>query len=122
MQPKEYKIEPLVEKELEHLITLLTNKEEIITYQQAEQNVEGSQWIQDTIEKIKNKQRDLVNFEYYEKPEAYRKTLLELEELNKKIDENITVQHYRTSLFEANEVVQFVFERLQEQIDAMIID
>ncbi|MGP6140047.1 YlbF family regulator [Jeotgalibaca sp. A127] len=119
MNVNEYHIESDINKELDKLIALLLQKEEIIAFQKAENKVEESKWVQDTIEQIKNKQRDLVNFEYYEKPEAYKKTLDELNALNKAIDENITVQQYRASLVEANEVVQFLFKQIQTEVDSI---
>lgn len=106
-------IEKQVDEELDKLIALLQKKEEIIRYQQMEKEVQENDWLDELVETIKDKQRDLVNFEYYEKPEAYQATLKELDRLNKELDENITVKAYKDSLWEANEVVQLLFSKIE---------
>lgn len=99
------------------LIKLLQEKEEIKQYQKAEAYVERNPWIQEMITLIKAKQQELVNFEYYEKPVAYKKTLEELNELNKEIEENISVINYKDTLYEADQIVQMIFSQLQEAVD-----
>lgn len=111
------KIEESVDRELDKLIELLQDKEEIIRYQEMEKNVTENQWLNQIVEQIKEKQKKLVNFEYYEKPEAYQATLKELEELNRELDENITVNAYQDSLWEANEIVQLLFAQIQESVN-----
>ncbi|AZP05281.1 YlbF family regulator [Jeotgalibaca ciconiae] len=111
------KIEESVDRELDKLIELLQDKEEIIRYQEMEKNVSENQWLNQIVEQIKEKQKNLVNFEYYEKPEAYQATLKELEELNRELDENITVNAYQDSLWEANEIVQLLFAQIQESVN-----
>lgn len=110
-------IEPAIDQALTELITLLVQKEEIKQYQKAEKHVESNRWLQEAIEAIKLKQQELVNFEYYEKPEAYRATLEELAEMNRQLDENITVQYYKDTLVEADEVVQHLFSSIQGAVD-----
>ncbi len=110
---KRPEIEKQVDEELDKLIALLQKKEEIIRYQQMEKEVQENDWLDELVETIKDKQRDLVNFEHYEKPEAYQATLKELDRLNKELDENITVKAYKDSLWEANEVVQLLFSKIE---------
>ena len=110
---KRPEIEKQVDEELDKLIALLQKKEEIIRYQQMEKEVQENDWLDELVETIKDKQRDLVNFEYYEKPEAYQATLKELDRLNKELDENITVKACKDSLWEANEVVQLLFSKIE---------
>lgn len=110
---KRPEIEKQVDEELDKMIALLQKKEEIIRYQQMEKEVQENDWLDELVETIKDKQRDLVNFEYYEKPEAYQATLKELDRLNKELDENITVKAYKDSLWEANEVVQLLFSKIE---------
>lgn len=117
MEPTTDYIEPRIAKELDQLITMLTNKEEIIRYKELEKHVHENEWINNTIEKIKMKQKELVQFEHYDKPQAHEKALDELAALNQQLDENITVKAYRASLEEANEIVQFIFEKIQDGID-----
>jgi cell fate (sporulation/competence/biofilm development) regulator YmcA (YheA/YmcA/DUF963 family) len=117
MENQQHTIEEKIDQELEHLIDLLTQKDEIVAFKTAEENISDNKWIQEKIELIKEKQKNLVNFEYYEKPQAYKKTLNEVEVLNNEINMNISVQKYRTSLAEANEIVQHLFKRIQNEID-----
>ncbi|UJF14867.1 hypothetical protein LZ578_07540 [Jeotgalibaca sp. MA1X17-3] len=72
--------------------------------------------IHNVIEQIKEKQKELVHFEYFEKPMAYQKTLKQLTTLNELLDENISVQAYKESLWEANELVQMLFEQIQDAV------
>lgn len=113
---KDYKIERAIEESVDDLIDSLLKKEEIIRYQKVEKQVEKNEWLKELIESIKQKQRDLVNLEYYEKPLAYQKTLKELEELNRQLAGNITVQLYKETLWEANEIVQLLFSRIQDAV------
>ncbi len=110
-------IEESIVGSVDDLIELLQAKEEIKRYQAAETYVENNTWIQDMIEKIKAKQQELVNFEYYEKPAAYQKTLEELDVLNKEIEANISVINYKDTLYEADQIVQMIFSQLQEAVD-----
>ena len=80
---KRPEIEKQVDEELDKLIALLQKKEEIIRYQQMEKEVQENDWLDELVETIKDKQRDLVNFEYYEKPEAYQATLKELDQIGR---------------------------------------
>ncbi len=117
LEPTIDQIEPRIAKELDQLITMLANKEEIVRYKELEKYVHENKWINHTIEQIKKKQKELVQFEHYDKPEAHKKALEELAELNRLLDENITVKAYRASLEEANDIVQFIFKKMQDEID-----
>lgn len=110
-------LEHEINQEVERLAKLLSEKEEILSFQKAEKSIEANTWIQETIGKIKQKQKEIVNFEYYEKPQAYKQSLDELNRLNNAIDDNISVQKYRTALAEANEIVQLVFRQIQDGVD-----
>lgn len=117
MEPTIDQIEPRIAKELDQLITMLANKEEIVRYKELEKYVHENEWINHTIEQIKMKKKELVQFEHYDKPEAHKKALEELAALNQLLDENITVKAYRASLEEANDIVQFIFKKMQDEID-----
>lgn len=119
MVVQKHTIETEVDNEVDTLIHLLIHKNEIVAFKSAEENIAHNKWVQEQIELIKEKQKDLVNFEYYEKPQAYKKTLKDIEALNQAIDTNISVQKYRTSLAEANEIVQFLFKKIQNEIDSI---
>lgn len=110
-------IEAAVQEELATLITLLKAKEEIVCYQKAERSVEENVWIQEMVDKIKQKQKELVNFEYYEKPQAYQKVKQELDHLNNELENSLSVHAYRDALWEANEIVQLLFQRLQAAVE-----
>lgn len=112
----EIKIEEEIDLELDTLIILLQKREEIARYREIEEKIEKNQMINKMIEQIKEKQKELVNFEYYEKPIAYQKSLKDLNELNQLLDENISVQAYKESLWEANEIVQMLFMQIQDAV------
>lgn len=117
MEEQKPVIEPEIDIVVEELVESLKKKEEIIRYQAAAKRVESNLWLTEMVEKIKAKQQELVNFEYYEKPEAYKVTLQELNELNNELEENITVKQYRDALYEANEIVQRLFSQLQAAVE-----
>lgn len=117
MEWNNLEIEDAVQEELGALLGLLQFKEEIIRYQAAEQAIEKNEWVQAMIEKIKQRQKELVNFEYYEKPQAHQLVKAELEQLNAELESSLSVQTYRDTLWEANEIVQLLFQRLQTAVD-----
>lgn len=112
----EIKIEETIDYELEVLIDLLQKKEEIARYRKIEEQIEKNETLHILISQIKEKQKELVHFEYYEKPNAYQNTLKELNKFNQLLDENISIQAYKDSLWQANEIVQMLFEQIQDAV------
>lgn len=117
MEWEQEDMEDKVREELNVLVQQLKTKEEILRYKVAERAVEENDWIQETVEKIKHKQKELVNFQYYDKPQAFQEVKRELDQLNAELEGNISVEAYRNALWEANEIVQLLFQRLQTAVD-----
>lgn len=124
MNPKEnhIRIEKSVDQEVEKLIAILHQREEIVGYREVEKQLEKNEEIHAYIELIKEKQKEIVNLQYYEKPRAYQKALKELNGLRKQLDENISVQAYKESLWEANEIVQILFKKMQDAVGEISIE
>ena len=112
----EIKIDKQVNEELDSLIALLQKREEITHYQEVETQIESNDSVNDLVSQIKEKQKELVHLQHYEKPVAYQKSLKELEKLYILLNENISVQAYQEALFEANETIQMIFMNIREEI------
>ncbi|CZQ83902.1 YlbF family regulator [Trichococcus collinsii] len=92
----------------------------IVRYQEAEENTKDNRVLEQLVETIKSKQKEVAAFEHYAKPAAAEKTAAELVELNKQLKDNIAVQQYREALWDANELLENVISIIQRGVDDAI--
>lgn len=112
--------EPQVKAELERLIALLAEHESIQAFKEIETKVKNNQNLQKLEEKIKQAQKDAVNFAHYGKPEAEKQAIAEIEQATAEYDEHPLVIAYREKLLEANDLLHFVTDSIQKQINEAI--
>nr|WP_319218769.1 YlbF family regulator [uncultured Trichococcus sp.] len=117
---QEQPIEGQAEAELRKLTEMLKKNEVIVRYQKAEVNAKENRSLEQLVEAIKSKQKEVAAFEHYAKPAAAEKTAAELADLNKQLQESIAVQQYREALWDANELLENVIGIIQRGIDAAI--
>lgn len=117
---QELPIEGPAEAELNRLIEILKKNEVIVRYQEAEENTKDNRVLEQLVETIKSKQKEVAAFEHYAKPAAAEKTAAELVELNKQLKDNIAVQQYREALWDANELLENVISIIQRGVDDAI--
>ncbi|WP_044640155.1 YlbF family regulator [Risungbinella massiliensis] len=98
----------------------LQNSAEIERFRLAEQQVDQSLSVQNLIQTIKKKQKELVHAKHYQKTE-YRKCIeQELDQLNKKLDNLPIVREYQQSQVEVNEIIQTIQQILADAISEKI--
>lgn len=117
---QELPIEGPAEAELNSLIEILKKNEVIVHYQEAEENTKDNRALEQLVETIKSKQKEVAAFEHYAKPAAAEKTAAELVELNKQLKDSIAVQQYREALWDANELLENVISIIQRGVDDAI--
>lgn len=112
--------EPIINEELDKMIGLLKEHEAIRRFQKMEKVVSQNSTLATLVEDIKAKQKEAAALEYYEKPMAAKKITEELAQLNKQLQENITVQQYRDALWDANEILENIVGIVQNEVDTAI--
>ena len=117
---QELPIEGPAEAELNRLIEILKKNEVIVRYQEAEESTKDNRALEQLVETIKSKQKEVAAFEHYAKPAAAEKTAAELAELNKQLKDSIAVQRYREALWDANELLENVISIIQRGVDDAI--
>lgn len=112
--------EPNINEELDKMIGLLKEHEAIRRFQKMEKVVSQNSTLATLVEDIKAKQKEAAALEYYEKPMAAKQITEELTQLNKQLQENITVQQYRDALWDANEILENIVGIVQNEVDTAI--
>jgi cell fate (sporulation/competence/biofilm development) regulator YmcA (YheA/YmcA/DUF963 family) len=82
--------------------------EEIRRFRQAEEQVKNSRTVQEYIETIKRKQKELVHAKHYQKSEYARLLQEELDRLNDELDHLPIVREYQQSQVEVNDLLQTI--------------
>lgn len=98
----------------------LQNSAEIERFRLAEQQVEQSLSVQNLIQTIKNKQKELVHAKHYQKTEHRKSVERELDQLNKQLDDLPIVREYQQSQVEVNGIVQTIQQILADAISEKI--
>lgn len=107
-------------KALEKLTEMIKEHDVIQEYQLLEENVQQNQRLNGLIEQIKAKQKEAVAFSHYEKPEAEKVVIKELDTLTTQFKEHFLVRTYQDNLVEANALLQSIVERIQETVNEEI--
>lgn len=109
------------EKELrtavDRLLELLADHPVIKAYKEIEARVAENERLTAIEEQIKAAQKDAVNFAHYGKPEAEKAAIAQADELKRSYDQQPLVIAYRERLYEANDLVQYVTEAIQRQVN-----
>lgn len=106
-----------VEKELQALLHQLENHDSIIAYQKIAKKIEAHEGLQELVEEIKQHQKEAVSFAHYDKPEAEKVALRLADEKQQAFDEHPLVIAYRERLVAANELLQYVTQLLERQVN-----
>lgn len=106
-----------VNKELSRLLSLIGEDEVIIRYKELEKKIKENEKLTNLVEEIKAAQKDAVQFAHYGKPEAEKEAISRADELTKQFDNHPLVIAYREQLIEANDLLQFITDRIQYRIN-----
>lgn len=89
----------------------------IQNYQLIEAQAKDHPALQELIERIKAEQKNVVQFEHYDKPVAAQKALKEADRLQAELENHPLVVSYRHRLIEANELVQYITQRIETTVN-----
>jgi cell fate (sporulation/competence/biofilm development) regulator YmcA (YheA/YmcA/DUF963 family) len=102
------------------LAALLTTSEEVMTYQQAEKNIQENERIQMLIAAIKKKQKEIVGFEYFKNEQMVAKIEAEIEALQDELDGIPIVQQFQQTQTDINYLLQLVVDVLKDTLSEKI--
>ncbi|WP_240375387.1 RicAFT regulatory complex protein RicA family protein [Bacillus piscicola] len=101
---------------------LIAETEEVDFFKRAEGQINKNVRVQELIAKIKNKQKEAVNLQHYQKTEALKQVEKEIDELNAEIDEIPLVQEFKQSQTEVNHLLQLVSTTISNTVTDEIIE
>ncbi|MBA4494436.1 RicAFT regulatory complex protein RicA family protein [Paenactinomyces guangxiensis] len=112
----------------EHPILLLAGKlanrlqecEEIRRFRLAEEQVKNSKTVQNYIETIKRKQKELVHAKHFQKTGYIRQLEQELERLNDELEHLPIVREYQQSQVDANDLLQTIQRIVADTVSTKI--
>ncbi|WP_220184938.1 MULTISPECIES: RicAFT regulatory complex protein RicA family protein [Thermoactinomyces] len=99
---------------------LLSRSEEVIRFRLAEEQVEKSESVQNSIAAIKRKQKEWVHAKHYKKMEYAKLLEKELDQLNQYLDEMPIVCEFRQRQVEVNDLLQTIQQVLADTISKKI--
>lgn len=109
--------EQVVKQAVDQLSRLLSDLPQVQEFQQLAAKVADNQKIVQLEEAIKQAQKDAVQYEHYQKPEACAQALAKADELTTQYNELPLVVAYREKMIEVNEIVQYVTNRIQRGVE-----
>lgn len=112
--------EKQLEQEVETLLGLLKTHESVQNFQSVQERAQDHPGLKALEEQIKATQKDAVNFAHYDKPEAERQAIVEIDRLNKAYKSHPLVSSYRQNLMEADELLQYVSTMIQKKVNRII--
>jgi cell fate (sporulation/competence/biofilm development) regulator YmcA (YheA/YmcA/DUF963 family) len=86
----------------------LTETEEVRRFRQAERQIQKSRRVQQLIEEIKRKQKELVHAKHYQKTNYIRQLEGELDRLQQELENLPIVREYQQSQVEMNDLLQMI--------------
>ncbi len=113
---KENGIDSTIEKLVDKLILLLNSSEEIRFYKQAEEKIFNSKSVQDLIEKIKLKQKEIVNAEHYNLVNLQDKLVNEINDIQNNLNNLPIVIQYQQAQVDANKLIQIILAILNDEL------
>lgn len=114
------KMDPKVQLALEKLLGLLEENEVVRAYQAVANQVDHHPELKELEEKIKIAQKEAVNFAHYGKLEAAKQAKLEADRLTEALNQHPLVKEYRRTLYEANDLLQYMTLMIEEKVNAAL--
>ncbi len=102
------------------LAGLISNSEEIIHFQKAEQMIQSHERVQSLISQIKKKQKEVVAFESLRNQKMVAKIEAEMAELQQELDDIPLVGDYQESQVEINDLLQMVVSAIYSTVSEKI--
>ncbi len=112
--------EQQVAREVEQLMALLQESELVQNFKRVERQARKHEGLKVLEEQIKAAQKDAVNFAHYDKPEAEKQAIQEIDRLNQAFKTHPLVQTYRQQLIETDELLQHISSTIQKEVNEAI--
>lgn len=103
------------------LSKMIAATEEVEFFKRAEEQVNENEKIRSLIKMVKDLQKQAVNLEHLEKPEALAKTESMLEKVQRDLDEMPIIQDFKQSQLEVNDLLQMVTTVISNTVTDEII-
>lgn len=103
------------------LAKMISETEEVDFFKRAEAQINESQTVKATIDKIKDLQKQAVNLEHWGKKEALKKVEQEIDELNEQLESIPVVQEFQSSQVEVNDLLQLIAHTISNGVTDEII-
>lgn len=103
------------------LATMMSLTKEVDFYKRAEAQIKLNERVQDLIQELKQKQKQVVMFESMNKKELVQKLEAELDQLHEKLDEIPVVSEFKQSQVDVNDLLQMVTNVITNAVSERII-
>ncbi|WP_458413827.1 RicAFT regulatory complex protein RicA family protein [Schinkia sp. CFF1] len=110
----------VVEKAAE-LAKLIAETEEVEFFKKAEEAINNNQKVRKLMDDIKSYQKQAVNFQHYNKPEALKKVEDKIESLMAELDGIPVVTEFKQSQTVVNDLLQLVSSTISQTVTNEII-
>lgn len=119
-QPNLYTQKEILDKARE-LATMISRTSEVDFYKRAEQQIKHNERVQNLIDALKQKQKQLVMFESINKPELVKKVEEEFNKLQEELDSIPIVTEFKQSQVDVNDLLQMVTHVITNTVSERII-
>lgn len=106
-----------IEKALDVICAQLKENEVVKNYQNAKAEVLAEEEVVELQKEVAHWQKEIVQSDYFAKPEAKKVAHQKADEEMNRLQETIEVQSYQAALQEANDLVQALTKRLEENLE-----
>ncbi len=114
---REFQYEETIEEVLNKLLEKIGDNEVIMSYKEIAVKVDQHEGLKQMVEEIKKLQKDAVQFDHYEKPEAHKEAVRLANAKQQEFDEHPLVIAYREKLIEANDLLQHMTHLLEKSVN-----
>ena len=103
------------------LATMISNTSEVDFYKRAELKIKHHERVQELIDQLKQKQKQMVMFESINKPELVKKVEAEFNQLQDELDSIPIVTEFKQSQVDVNDLLQMVTNVITNTVSERII-
>ncbi|WP_400163444.1 RicAFT regulatory complex protein RicA family protein [Brevibacillus sp. TJ4] len=115
-----YTQKEILEKARE-LAGMISNTNEVDFFKRAEQKIKHHERVQELIDQLKQKQKQMVMFESINKPELVKKVEAEFNQLQEELDAIPIVTEFKQSQVDVNDLLQMVTNVITNTVSERII-
>ncbi|WP_165921067.1 RicAFT regulatory complex protein RicA family protein [Paenibacillus albiflavus] len=117
---KEFVVREDIMVKTKELAELITTSSEVQFFQQADKQISGNEGIQNLINQIKKKQKEIVAFKSFDNPAMVQKIENEIDQLQDELDQVPIVNEFRQSQEDINYLLQLVMGVIRDTISEKI--